>query len=54
MSTATLTLTSTTVGKKIVMAVSGTVLFGFSLVHMVGNLQMFVGAEAINGYHALL
>ncbi|MEQ9318675.1 MAG: succinate dehydrogenase cytochrome b subunit [Polyangiaceae bacterium] len=54
MSTATLTLTSTTVGKKIVMAVSGTILFGFSLVHMIGNLQMFAGADAINGYHALL
>jgi succinate dehydrogenase / fumarate reductase cytochrome b subunit len=54
MTTTTLTLTQTTVGKKIVMAVSGTVLFGFSLVHMLGNLQMFAGAEAINGYHALL
>jgi len=49
-----LTLYSTTIGKKVVMALSGTVLFGFSLVHMLGNLQMFVGREAINGYHALL
>lgn len=54
MTTTTLTLTRSTVGKKIVMAVSGTALFGFSLVHMLGNLQMFVGPEAINGYHALL
>src|SRR5690606_799811 len=29
-------------------------LFGFSIVHMLGNLQMFVGREAINGYHAFL
>lgn len=30
------------VGKKIVMAVTGFILFGFVLVHMVGNLQVFL------------
>ncbi len=41
---------ATTVGKKVVMAVTGAVLFGFVIVHMLGNLQVYVGAEAINAY----
>jgi succinate dehydrogenase / fumarate reductase, cytochrome b subunit len=41
---------STTVGKKLVMAVTGLILFGFVIVHMLGNLQVYVGAEAINAY----
>jgi succinate dehydrogenase / fumarate reductase cytochrome b subunit len=48
----------TTVGKKVVMAVTGAILFGFVIVHMLGNLQVYVGAEAINAYglslHSLL
>jgi succinate dehydrogenase / fumarate reductase cytochrome b subunit len=32
------------------MAVTGFVMFGFVLGHLVGNLQFFVGAEAINRY----
>jgi succinate dehydrogenase / fumarate reductase cytochrome b subunit len=43
-------LLATTVGKKVVMAVTGLILFGFVIVHMLGNLQVYVGAEAINGY----
>jgi succinate dehydrogenase / fumarate reductase cytochrome b subunit len=54
MTTATLTLRDTTVGRKIVMAASGVILFGFSIVHMLGNMQIFVGPEAINRYHVLL
>jgi succinate dehydrogenase / fumarate reductase cytochrome b subunit len=46
----TLTLSSTTVGKKAIVAVSGIVLFGFVIVHMLGNLQVFAGPEALNGY----
>jgi len=42
------------VGKKAVMAVTGLVLFGFTLVHMAGNLQAFKGAEALNHYAELL
>ncbi len=38
------------VGKKYVMAVSGGVLFLFVLGHLVGNLQIFLGPEAINRY----
>src|SRR6266571_2399765 len=37
-------------GKKYVMAVSGFVLFLFVLGHLAGNLQFFLGPEAINRY----
>jgi succinate dehydrogenase / fumarate reductase cytochrome b subunit len=40
----------TTVGKKVVMAVTGLVLFGFVIGHMAGNLQFFLGREALNSY----
>jgi succinate dehydrogenase / fumarate reductase, cytochrome b subunit len=44
----------TTLGKKLVMAVTGAVLFGFVLLHMLGNLQVFLGPEALNRYARLL
>ncbi len=50
MSTRVLTLGNTTIGKKMVMAASGAILFGFVIGHMLGNLQVFIGPEAINGY----
>ena len=37
------TLYRTTVGIKVLMAVSGVVLFGFVFMHMVGNLKAFLG-----------
>jgi succinate dehydrogenase / fumarate reductase, cytochrome b subunit len=37
-------------GKKFVMATSGSVLFLFVVGHLVGNLQIFLGPEAINRY----
>lgn len=37
-------------GKKYIMAISGFVLFLFVIVHLVGNLQVFLGPEAINRY----
>lgn len=43
-----------TVGKKAVMAVTGLLLVAFVIGHMLGNLQMFAGAEAMNRYAALL
>ncbi len=46
----TLTLLDTTLGKKAVMAVTGLVLLGFLIGHMLGNLQVFLGAEALDGY----
>lgn len=45
-----LTFIDTTIGKKVVMAISGLVLFGFVLGHMAGNLQIFLGPEAFNSY----
>jgi succinate dehydrogenase / fumarate reductase cytochrome b subunit len=46
----TITTFSTTIGKKAALAVSGLVLFGFTVGHMLGNLQVFLGPEAFNGY----
>lgn len=40
----------TTIGKKILMALSGLGLFGFVIGHMAGNLQVFLGPEALNSY----
>lgn len=44
--------TLSTVLLKQVMAVTGVFLFGFVLVHMAGNLQVFRGREAYNAYAA--
>jgi succinate dehydrogenase / fumarate reductase cytochrome b subunit len=38
------------VGKKILMAVTGIVLFGFIVLHMAGNLKALGGAESLDGY----
>jgi succinate dehydrogenase / fumarate reductase cytochrome b subunit len=38
------------VGKKILMAVSGIVLFGFIVLHMAGNLKVLTGAESFDAY----
>jgi succinate dehydrogenase / fumarate reductase cytochrome b subunit len=43
-----------TLGMKVVMAITGVILYGFVAVHMVGNLQVFLGADELNGYGALL
>jgi len=39
-----------TIGKKVVMAVTGAILFGFLIGHMLGNLQVFLGREVMNHY----
>ena len=41
-------------GKKYVMAITGFGLWIFVIVHMLGNLQIFLGPEKINSYAALL
>lgn len=46
-----LTLYSTTIGKKIVMAVTGILLVGFVLGHMIGNLKLYMGPH--DGDYAL-
>lgn len=45
---------ASTVGRKVVMAVTGLMLFGFVLVHLVGNLQLYLGPDAINAYGRFL
>lgn len=54
MATAALRFWSTSVGKKMVMAVTGFIIFGFVFVHMLGNLQLYVGPAQLNAYGALL
>ena len=40
----------TSVGKKSIVAITGALLLGFVVAHMLGNLQIFLGAENINSY----
>jgi succinate dehydrogenase / fumarate reductase cytochrome b subunit len=42
------------IGKKILMAISGLVLVGFLISHLLGNLLIFRGPEALNAYGAKL
>ena len=44
------TFWQSTNGKKVVMAVTGVIMFGFVIGHMLGNLQMFEAPEHINAY----
>ena len=37
-------------GKKYIMAITGIVLLGYVLIHMVGNLKLYMGATSINEY----
>jgi len=40
----------TSIGKKVIMALTGLIGIGFVIVHMYGNLKAFVGAEYFNHY----
>jgi succinate dehydrogenase / fumarate reductase cytochrome b subunit len=42
------------IGKKWVVAVTGLIMVGFVLAHMLGNLQVFLGPEKLNTYGAFL
>jgi succinate dehydrogenase / fumarate reductase, cytochrome b subunit len=44
------TFWQSTNGKKVVMAVTGAIMFLFVIGHMLGNLQIFEGPEKINNY----
>lgn len=45
---------STTVGQKILMAISGLSLCGFLVAHLAGNLKLYAGEQSFNDYaHAL-
>lgn len=47
-------LARSTLGKKYLMAATGLVLLGYVLVHMLANLQIFLGPAPINRYAELL
>src|SRR5262245_35908378 len=47
-------LWGTMVGKKVVMAVTGIVLVGFVIAHMLGNLKIFLGARTTDTYGVFL
>lgn len=45
---------ASSIGKKILVALTGLALFGFVVGHMIGNLLIFVGRDAINEYGHML
>ena len=49
-----LTLSQVTIGKKVVMAVTGAIWFGYVIGHLLGNLQIYADPERINDYAAFL
>lgn len=54
MTTTAITFYGSTIGKKVVMAVTGLIGFGFLVGHMAGNLLTFAGPAAINAYSNFL
>jgi len=48
------TFLGSTVGRKIVMAVTGVILAGFVFAHLVGNMQLYLGPEALDHYAVFL
>ena len=51
---AALTLYRSSIGKKVVMALTGFILVGFVVAHMIGNLKVFQGEEKLNAYAVFL
>ena len=48
--TATSAFYQTSIGKKFIVAVTGIILILFVIGHLLGNLQIFLGPDWINGY----
>jgi succinate dehydrogenase / fumarate reductase cytochrome b subunit len=42
------------IGKKVIMALTGVILFGYVVAHLLGNLQIFGDPDQINKYAAFL
>jgi succinate dehydrogenase / fumarate reductase, cytochrome b subunit len=42
------------IGKKVVMAITGVILFGYVIGHLLGNLQIYASHDQINNYAAFL
>ncbi len=49
-----LDLLGATIGKKVVMDVSGVIWFGYVIGHLLGNLQIYAGPDKINAYAEFL
>ena len=49
-----LTLHQTTIGKKVMMALSGLIIVGFVIGHFLGNLNLYRGQEAMDSYAHML
>ncbi len=47
-------LLNSSVGAKVMVATTGLLLFGFVIVHLLGNLQIYRGQEAMNSYAKML
>lgn len=45
---------SSSIGQKTVVAVTGLMLIGFIIAHLLGNLQLFLGADVFNNYAKML
>ena len=48
------TVLGSSIGRKLVMAVTGVLLFGFVTMHMIGNLQIYLGPKGLNDYAEFL
>jgi succinate dehydrogenase / fumarate reductase cytochrome b subunit len=46
--------TSSSIGKKFIMAITGSFLIIFLIIHLIGNFTLFIGPEAFNGYVSTL
>ena len=42
------------IGKKVIMAITGFILYGYVILHMLGNLKVYEGPEKINAYGVFL
>lgn len=47
---AVMALTRSSIGKKVIMAVTGFIWIGYVVVHMYGNLKVFLGSDYFNEY----
>ena len=47
-------LFSTSIGRKLVLAVTGLILFGWLVGHMLGNMTLYQGSSSLNSYAAWL
>lgn len=48
------TFFGSSIGRKVLMAATGLVLYGFVVGHMIGNLQIYLGPRALNDYAVFL